>query len=161
MVKQYRIYMDVCCFNRPFDSWQQERVRFEGEAVLSILKQVRGKEWQLISSEAIEAELERLSNPEKLASIWQLLNLATTTVMLDQQIDLRSQVLENLGFGLYDSFHIACAEASQVDILLTTDDRLLKRAKRYNDIIQVQLNNPVNWLMDILLTEGDQNHDTD
>ncbi len=157
----YKIYLDVCCLNRPFDDWGQERVRFEGEAVLSILRRVRAKEWQLISSEAIEAELERLSNPEKLESIKQLLNLATTTVILDAQIDQRSQVLENLGFGLYDSFHIACAEAFKVDTLLTTDDRLLKRAKRYNDSIQVQLNNPVTWLMDILLTEGDQNHDTD
>lgn len=161
MAKPYRIYMDVCCLNRPFDDWGQERVRFEGEVVLAILKRVRAKEWQLISSEAIEAELERLSNPEKLTSIWQLLSFATTTVMLNPQIDQRSQALESLGFGLYDSFHIACAEASQVDILLTTDDRLLKRAKRYNDSIQVSLNNPVSWLMDVLLTEGDENNDTD
>jgi len=161
MAKPYRIYMDVCCLNRPFDDWGQERVRFEGEVVLAILKRVRAKEWQLISSEAIEAELERLSNPEKLTSIWQLLSFATTTVMLNPQIDQRSQALESLGFGLYDSFHIACAEASQVDILLTTDDRLLKRAKRYKDSIQVSLNNPVSWLMDVLLTEGDENNDTD
>jgi predicted nucleic acid-binding protein len=157
----YKIYLDVCCLNRPFDDWGQERVRLEGEAVLAILKRVRAKEWQLISSEAIEAELERLSNPEKLASIWQLLSFATTTVMLDPQIDQLSQVLESLGFGLYDSFHIACVEVSQVDVLLTTDDRLLKRAKRYNDSIQVPLNNPVTWLMDVLLTEGDESHDTD
>lgn len=161
MAKPYRIYMDVCCLNRPFDDWGQERVRFEGEVVLAILKRVPAKEWQLISSEAIEAELERLSNPEKLTSIWQLLSFATTTVILNPQIDQRSQALESLGFGLYDSFHIACAEASQVDILLTTDDRLLKRAKRYNDSIQVSLNNPVSWLMDVLLTEGDENNDTD
>lgn len=161
MAKQYKLYLDVCCLNRPFDDWEQERVRFEGEAVLAILKRVQAKEWQLISSEAIEAELERLANPEKLTSIWQLLGFATTTIMLDLQIDQRSQILENLGFGLYDSFHIACAEASQVDVLLTTDDRLLKRAKRYNDSIQVSLNNPVTWLMDVLLTEGDESHDSD
>lgn len=136
-------------------------MRFEGEAVLAILERVRAAEWQLISSEAVEAELERLSNPEKLESIFQLLNLATTIVVLDQQIDVRSQALEELGFGLYDSFHIACAEASQTDVLLTTDDRLLKRALRYKDRIQVQLSNPVTWLMNVFQTEGDQDHDTD
>lgn len=161
MTKQYKVYLDVRCLNRPFDSWQQERVRFEGEAVLAILERVRAAEWQLISSEAVEAELERLSNPEKLESIFQLLNLATTIVVLDQQIDVRSQALEELGFGLYDSFHIACAEASQTDVLLTTDDRLLKRALRYKDRIQVQLSNPVTWLMNVFQTEGDQDHDTD
>lgn len=161
MTKQYKVYLDVCCLNRPFDSWQQERVRFEGEAVLAILERVRAAEWQLISSEAIEAELERLSNPEKLASIFQLLTLATTIVVLDQQIDVRSQTLEGLGFGLYDSFHIACAEASQTDVLLTTDDRLLKRVLRYKDRIQVQLSNPVTWLMNVFQTEGNQERDTD
>lgn len=155
-MKQYKVYLDVCCLNRPFDSWQQERVRFEGEAVLAIFKRVRVTEWQLISSEAVEAELERLSNPEKLESIFQLLTLATTIIMLDQQIDMRSQTLEKLGFRLYDSFHIACAEASQADVLLTTDDRLLKRAMRYKDYIQVQLSNPVTWLMSVLQTEEDQ-----
>jgi hypothetical protein len=112
MTKPYKIYLDVCCLNRPFDSWQQERVRFEGEAVLAILDRVHAAKWQLISSEAVEAELERLSNPEKLDSILKLLNLATTTVVLSQAIDRRSQALEALGFGLYDSFHIACAEVS-------------------------------------------------
>jgi predicted nucleic acid-binding protein len=160
MANQYKIYLDVCCLNRPFDDWEQERVRFEGEAVLAILKRVRAREWYLINREAIEAELERLANLEKLASIKQLLGLATTTVMLDQEIDQRSQVLEKLGFGLYDSFHIACAEAFQVDILLTTDDRLLKKAKRCSSI-RTQLSNPVTWLMDILLTEREDNHDTD
>jgi predicted nucleic acid-binding protein len=161
MTKPYRIYLDVCCLNRPFDNWQQDRVRFEGEAVLSIFKKIRSKEWQLLSSEAIEAELEKLTNPEKLDSVLQLLSLATKTVILDQEIDQRSQILENLGFGLYDAFHIACAEAVGADILLTTDDRLLKRAKRYNDDIQVRLSNPVTWLIDVLSTQGEQNHDAD
>ena len=91
MVNQYKIHLDVCCLNRPFDDWQQERMRFEGEAVLAILKRVQAKEWQLISSEVIEAELERLPNPEKPESIQQLLSFATTTVILEQQIDQRSQ----------------------------------------------------------------------
>lgn len=150
-----KIYLDVCCLNRPFDNWQQERIRFEGEAVLSILRRIKNGEWQLINSEVIEVELARLPNLEKLASIRQLLDLATTKVILDTRIDQRSKVLENLGFGLYDSFHIACAEATQTDILLTTDDRLLKRATRYQPDIQVKISNPVIWLMKTVLTSGE------
>ena len=76
-VLQYKIYLDVCCLNRPFDDWRQDRVRFEGEAVLSILERIRVQNWQLISSEAIEAELERLPNPDKLANILNLLAFAS------------------------------------------------------------------------------------
>ncbi len=119
------------------DDWQQERVRWEAEAILAILARFGSGQWQLVSSEAVEAELEKMSNLERLENIFKLLELATITVSLDQNIDQRSQELENLGFSLYDSFHIACAEVAQVDVLLTTDDRLLKRATRYRDILQV------------------------
>ncbi|HIK39758.1 PIN domain-containing protein [Thermoleptolyngbya sp. M55_K2018_002] len=160
MTRAYRIYMDVCCLNRPFDSWQQDRVRFEGEAVLAILRRVQTREWQLISSEAIEAELDRLPNREKLENIRQLLNLATAFVTLDEVINRRSQELESWGFGLYDSFHLACAEAIAADILLTTDQRLIKRGLRYRDQIQVRLNNPILWLVDVLSTDEEQDDDT-
>jgi hypothetical protein len=35
-----RIYLDTCCFNRPFDDQIQARVRAETEAVRLILKAV-------------------------------------------------------------------------------------------------------------------------
>ena len=53
-----------------------------------------------VSSEAVEAELEKMSNLERLENIFKLLELATITVSLDQNIDQRSQELENLGFSL-------------------------------------------------------------
>lgn len=155
MSQNKKIYLDVCCLNRPYDDWQQERVRLEAEAILAILARFSSGEWQLVSSEAIEAELEKMSNLERLENIFNLLELATITVRLDQNIDQRSLELENLGFSLYDSFHIACAEVERVDVLLTTDDRLLKRATRSRDILQVTLNNPVTWLMDIFQQGGE------
>ena len=35
-----------------------------------------------------------------------------------------------MGFTTYDAMHIACAESAQVDILLSTDDKLIKKALR-------------------------------
>ncbi len=34
MSKNYRIYLDVCCLNRPFDRQSQARIRLETEAML-------------------------------------------------------------------------------------------------------------------------------
>ena len=34
-----RIYLDVCCLNRPFDDQNQPRIRLESEAILIILAQ--------------------------------------------------------------------------------------------------------------------------
>jgi hypothetical protein len=106
-----KIYLDVCCLNRPLDDWSQERVRLEGETVLSILERIRAGQWQLISSEAIAVELGRMRNLEKKANILNFLRLAAATIEIDAEIDQRSQQLEVLGVGLYDSFHLACTEA--------------------------------------------------
>lgn len=160
MVKSYNLYLDVCCFNRPFDDWSQERVRLEGEVILSILARVEAKQWQITSSEAVEVELMRMTNLEKLQNVRRLLSLANQVIFLDSSIDQRSQNLESLGFGLYDSFHIACAEIAKVDVLLTTDDRLLRKAKSYSSRLKVAVENPVNWLMSIFQNEGESNHDT-
>ncbi len=160
MLNECKIYFDVCCLNRPFDDWTQYRIRLEGEAVLNIIERMRSQDWQLIMSEAIAAELEKMTNLEKLENIWQLLEIATTFISIDEPINQRSLELENLGFGLYDSFHIACAERAKADILLTTDDRLLKKATSYQNLLKVTLNNPVTWLMSIFQQEGEINHDT-
>jgi len=148
----YKIYLDVCCLNRPFDDWNQERVRWEGEAVLSIIKQISDRKWQLISSEAIEVELKRMRDLEKLEKVLKLLEFATIKVNLDEATDQRSQELENLGFGLFDSFHIACAEMAQADVLLSTDDRLLRNVSRHQAVIMIIADNPVTWLMKVLQT---------
>ncbi len=44
------IYLDNCCFNRPFDDQDQTRVRLETEAKLSIQDLVRSKVLRLVWS---------------------------------------------------------------------------------------------------------------
>ncbi|MBL1208973.1 PIN domain-containing protein [Geminocystis sp. GBBB08] len=147
MNKQYLIYLDVCCLNRPFDDWKQDRNCLEGEAIIEIFKKFSLSNYQLINSEAIEAELKRMTNLDKLKEIKKLLKIAKFKVRLNQEIDERSQEIKKLGFGIYDSFHIACAEYAKVDILLTTDDRFLKKAVRYSKVLKIREENPVSWLM--------------
>jgi len=44
--------------------------------------------------------------------------------------------------------HIACAERGNADILLTTDDNLLRKALQNKSILKVRVENPVKWLME-------------
>ncbi|MEQ8751925.1 MAG: hypothetical protein RID09_00210 [Coleofasciculus sp. G1-WW12-02] len=99
------------------------------------MERIRARQWQLIESEAIAVELGKMRNLEKKNYILELLELATVTQEINENIDLRSQQLEGLGFGLYDSFHLACAEAAQADIFLSTDDRLLKNPIRHQEAL--------------------------
>ncbi|NEN94088.1 MAG: PIN domain-containing protein [Moorea sp. SIO1F2] len=160
MAESYLIYLDVCCLNRPFDDWRQDRIRLEGQTILDIFQRFYSEEWKLVSSEAIEAELNRMVNLDKLDRIRKLLRVAENKIILTDEIDKRSQEIEKLGFGLYDSFHIACAETAKVDVLLTTDDRLLKKAIKYSHLLKVKLDNPVTWLMNTFVLKGNNNNDT-
>ncbi|MDK2409914.1 type II toxin-antitoxin system VapC family toxin [Aphanizomenon sp. PH219] len=161
MSKSYFIYLDVCCLNRPFDDWSYDRNRLEGEALIKIFKLVKSGKYKLVTSEAIQAELRKMTNIDKLKEIRELLKLVDYQIILNEEIDQRSQELEKLGFSLYDSFHVACAEYAKIDVLLTTDNRLLKKAIKYRNVLQVQLENPVTWLMNSFLLTGDDENDTD
>ncbi len=160
VAESYLIYLDVCCLNRPFDDWRQDRIRLEGQTILDIFKRFYSGEWKLVSSEAIEAELKRMVNLEKLDRIRELLQVAENKIILTEEIDQRSQEIEKLGFGLYDSFHIACAESYKIDVLLTTDDRLLKKAIKYSHLLKIKLDNPVTWLMNNFVLKENNNNDT-
>jgi hypothetical protein len=64
--------------------------------------------------------------------------------------------LQTLGFQAFDALHIACAEFADVDALLTTDDRLLRKAIKYQTNLNVEVANPVTWFMKVTSSEEDK-----
>src|SRR3972149_5924139 len=122
-----RIYLDVCSLNRPFDDHTQDRVRLESEAVLTILSRSQTESWILLGSEIIDIEISKIP---------------------DDDTEKRAIELEELDFKSFDALHIACAEKGEADVLLTTDDDLLRKASQNKGILKVKLENPVRWLME-------------
>jgi len=149
-----RIYLDVCCLNRPFDDQTQERVRLESEAVLTILNLCRAGEWQLIGSEAIDFEVLRIPDDDQRNRVAIMASVARLKVIVDTKVEKKATELAVSGFKPFDALHIACAEKSNADILLTTDDRLLRRALQSFNIIEVRVENPVRWLMEVINSES-------
>jgi predicted nucleic acid-binding protein len=72
--------------------------------------------------------------------------LATNTIPLDSQIIQRAEELEAVGYGAFDALHLSSAEAGNAEVLLTTDDRFIKRATRAVGSPRVRVLNPVEWL---------------
>ena len=56
MVGNMRIYLDNCCFNRPFDDQQQLRIRLETEAKLNIQEKILQKKIELAWSYILDFE---------------------------------------------------------------------------------------------------------
>ncbi|MDR0818354.1 MAG: PIN domain-containing protein [Oscillospiraceae bacterium] len=147
-VIRLKVYMDVCCLNRPFDNQSQDKVRFETEAIVSILKRcgVTG-DWELIGSDIITAEI--LKNPDsaKRQKALMLNDGAARKVKYNPEIKARAAQFRELNIKLFDSLHLAAAEYAGVDVFLTTDARLIKAAARSD--IKIRVANPLNYYMEV------------
>ncbi len=142
-----RIYLDVCCFNRPFDDQSQARIRIETEAVLGILERCEAGEWELIGSEMVETEVAQIVDRDRRQRIESALGMARSRVIVDDRVENRGNELQGFGFQGFDAIHVACAEMAQADVFLSTDDRLLRRAVRYREQLAVAVDNPAVWFM--------------
>jgi len=145
-----KVYLDVCCLNRPFDDQTQDRIHLEAEAVLTILKYIEKKRWSMINSDAILYEVNKIPDPERKTKVQFTLFNAKDYVQINEQILRRAKQIQQLGVKSFDALHIACAEAAQADIFLTTDDKLLKKVQQFVDKIKVKVNNPLNWIREVI-----------
>src|SRR5882724_10014166 len=120
------VYLDLCCFKRPFDDATAERIRREAEAVAAILDMAQAGTFRLVCSPAHDFENER--NPREVRRVatrlW--LETATVSVAASDSTGDRARALADLGFGSLDALHLAFAEAAAARWFVTTDDRLLK-----------------------------------
>ena len=141
-----RVYLDTCCFSRPLDDQEQLRVKLETDAVLDILEHCARGEWTLIGSAAVKTELAAIGNYARRLGAEELAAFAMEHVTMDAEFLRRGEILERMGFGVYDSLHVACAEAATADVLLTTDDGLVRRARRMQHEVGIRVANPLTWL---------------
>ncbi len=145
-----KIYLDVCCLNRPFDDQIQDRIRLETEAVITILKYVEQGKILLINSDAILYEISKIPNLERKEKILSLISKAKIYIEFNQEILDRAKEIQKLGIKSYDALHVACAEEAKSDIFLTTDDNLLKKLKKNKPKIKVKADNPLNWIIEVI-----------
>jgi len=146
-----KIYMDVCCLNRPFDDLSQARVYLEAEAVLLIISMCEDEGWTLLASSVIDYELSKQSDIERLGNVQTLYAAAGEKIKLTDEIIERAEFFQNNGLKKLDSLHLASADTYKADVFLTTDDRLLKAAKKMN--LKILVANPVSWLMEVMEDE--------
>lgn len=154
MAKPYRIYMDVCCLNRPFDDQTQQRIRLETEAILLTLNQCQSGSWRLVASNALDVEIGQTPNPTRKRQVQDLLSIARIKVQTSDALEQRVAELVQLSFTFYDAAHITSAERSKSDVLLTTDDRLIRKAMQLAERVKVKVENPATWLANVIQEEA-------
>ena len=129
--------MDNCCFNRPFDSQVQVRIRLETEAKLRIQERIAEGEIELAWSYMMD--FENAANPfeERRAAVGMWKRRAFVDVEETSELLENARSLVAAGIRSKDALHVACAVEAGCEYFLTTDDALLKKLSRYTRISAV------------------------
>lgn len=149
MRKCKRIYFDVCSLGRPYDDQNQVRVRLESEAVKTVLFLVEAGDIVAINSEPIGFEINRMTDVERYVEVTTVVSGFGEYVPVGEAEMRRGEVLASLGFGAMDALHLACAEKARADVLLTTDDGLLRKANKNVSSLTVRVMNPLTWIEEV------------
>lgn len=149
-----RVYLDNCCYNRPYDNQNQLRIFLEGQAKMEIQRMIRDGELELVTS--YWTDIENADNPflfrkENIAHFQQSYASVYIGKGVDQQVNTLAKEIEQSGIKHKDACHAACAIIAKCDYLLTTDDRFLKMK---DDRIRVM--NPTQFIYEI---EEDNHHE--
>ena len=145
-----RVYFDACCLNRPFDDQSQARIRLETEATEHLLRAVEEGRLLWIASDALLYEIHKCPEADRRTAVLTLCACATERVAIDEAamqhaIDLRLHGLRDL-----DALHLACAERSGVEALVTTDDAFISVARRLTPASSTRVVNPVVYALEVL-----------
>ena len=145
MVSAVKVYLDACCLSRLTDDQSEARIRAEAEAVERVLAAVRRGTVDLVSGEVLEDEVRRNPSMDRRAEAQTILSLAASRIEINEEMATRAQELVDLGYGAFDALHVAAAE-SAADVLLTTDDRVLRQAARKLGNPRISVRNPLSWI---------------
>jgi predicted nucleic acid-binding protein len=144
-----RIYLDACALNRLTDDQEQARIREEAHAVEQIFGLIFLGDIEWVASRTLELELKRNPDAGKRADALELLSHAASVGFPSALVLDRGRLLARAGYGAFDALHLAHGEDLHVDVLLTTDDRFLRQARRGLGTPTVRVANPLNWLEEV------------
>jgi len=129
------IYLDLCCFNRPFDDQSQSRIRLETEAKLAIQQHIRDGRHSLIWSHILEYENSLNPFIDRRESIheWRKYSAVNVTHS-DLLVNIANDFIRS-GIKEYDALHVAAAITANAELFITTDDRLVKKLKIHGKLL--------------------------
>ncbi len=145
-----KVYLDMCCYNRPYDDQSQLVVYLETQAKLHIQVLIRAEKLSLIGSYTLDYEISR--NPFELRrkSIGRFITQymkAYVGVERAEAVSVIADEIMKTGVKEKDAYHVASAIYAGCDYFITTDYRLLRHQNPH-----IRLASPISFVTE---TEGE------
>ena len=141
-----RVYLDNCCYNRPYDDQTQLRISLESQAKLNIQTRIKNGEIELATS--YMTSFENSENPyemrrSNILDFQEKNNTVHLSKDSDEAVNKKALEIETTGVKHKDACHVACAIYTESDYLITTDDRLLKYKTD-----EIKIVNPIEFIQE-------------
>ena len=136
-----KVYLDNCCFNRPYDNQNNLLVFLETEAKLFIQDLIHSEKLMLIWSFVLDYENNANPFDERKRSITAWKRLSTVDCDLCDEIADNAGDLMKIGLRQKDASHIACAIYAGADFFITTDKKILNKP-----VQGINLINPIDFV---------------
>ncbi|GMO27768.1 MAG: PIN domain-containing protein [Termitinemataceae bacterium] len=149
-----KIYLDSCCYNRPFDNQTNFEVYLESQAKMFIQKAIRTHKVDLVTSYALRVEIENNKDDFKRENIFNFIKYNSPFfVGLDKADEVEEIAKEIMTAGIkrMDACLVASAIISGCEYFISTDKRLLKYQSD-----KIKMINPLNFIS-LLMEESDEN----
>lgn len=124
-----RIYLDNCCFNRPYDDQRQISVSLDAQAKLYVQDKIKAGELELATSFVLNYENSQNPYSIRKQSIGQFINEYSSVHIgrnAREQLEPLIREIMETGIKVKDAAHVASAALAGCEFFLTTDKRLLK-----------------------------------
>lgn len=142
-----KIYLDCCCFNRPYDALSHLTVSLEAQAKLHIQNEIKQGKYELVTSDMLNYEVGScpivsrrntiLSYMEENASV----HVGSES---GQRVEKIASEIMQTGIKYKDACHIASAILAGCSYFISTDKRLLRY---HSDTIK--LLNPIEFVAEM------------
>ncbi|MCK5197121.1 MAG: PIN domain protein [Spirochaetales bacterium] len=145
-MKNINLYLDNCCFNRPYDDQSQLVIKLETEAKIAIQESIKKGLYLLHWSYILD--FENNNNPfiERKTEIKKWKELSSSDIEETDVILKRMNKLSTLGIKALDSLHISCAIEQNCNYFLTVDKGILKKAEY---IKEIEVLSPIEFIIEM------------
>ena len=124
-----RIYLDMCCYNRPYDDQAQLKVFMETQSKLYIQKLIKEKQFELVASYMLRYECNNNPFEMRRNTILDFIHKNTFAyVGVERKVEIETKASEIMQTGIKfkDACHVASAIYAGCEYFISTDIRLLK-----------------------------------
>ena len=139
------IYLDNCCFNRPYDDQTYEKIFLETQAKLYIQKNILTGKYMLVWSYILQFENDENPYINRKHEIRKWKNQASQFVMASENIIIKAKEYQAVGLHVKDALHCACAFSVRANYVITTDKQLIKAAQ---NMAELNVVNPLTFIQE-------------